>query len=166
MYKFDKSNVLLLKHRNKFLKKDIGSIFWRVNSEGGMFQEYKIKSVDDLGEAKVTFERIDSIDENEDWELTDYKKENNESSMCQYFSMSTIRKKCFYIDFKIAKEISEKSYYKFINPRGKYIVNKYFDDIFDEIVCKNLTRKEAISKCNSLNKNNTYIYTSFVYKEM
>ena len=138
--------ILNTKFRKKLMLRDVGSIFWRVEYSGSLAQ-YEIISVDIKGQGTHRirfFERHPKT----------YKllKLKNKSMGVSIFGLNIIRKKEFFTDLNEAKKQAEKGFYKYINPHGRYVVNQYFDSIFERRVTGELSKTEAQDKAIHMNK--------------
>lgn len=65
-----------------------------------------------------------------------------------------------------AKAHSLARFEKEVNPNGVYRVARYFDDMFEQYVTENMSKKEAREKCNELNKSpRHYVYYGIVQQK-
>tara|TARA_R110002012_G_scaffold314998_1_gene528231 strand:+ start:2318 stop:3070 length:753 start_codon:yes stop_codon:yes gene_type:complete len=157
MYKFNNGESVKLRGRKRLTTNDIGRLFWRVRQDGE-FSEYRILDVND-GEARVMFVILNCIDCDNDWKI----KNQNEIigfRSFQDFSLNTIRDNNFYNCFKTAKRKSRVNYYNHVNPHGRYVVDKFFDDMLDGVVSGLLDKNTADNLASNLNSDRE-VYTTY-----
>ena len=132
------------------IKEEIGTVFYRLNSQGRM-HEYTIIGTDN-GECKYQSISLTSFKD----DIYRFERGTVEGKLS--FPISVVNEKTeeYYDSLEDAKEISMKRFNRQINPNGEYRVARYFDDHFECFVIGILTKKEARDKIDTF-KNGHYV---------
>lgn len=141
---------------------EIGHEFFRVEYYGAL-TKYTIIEID---EANCKFSLTGLTDlSNEEYKL----KEDPKPWASSSFNIDLIienKNGEYFMDLDRAKAHSLARFEKEVNPKGVYRVARYFDDMFEQYVTENMSKKEAREKCNELNKSpRHYVYYGIVQQK-
>lgn len=131
----------------EFNQSDIGKLFWRVEHSGVMSQ-YLIEEVHENLTATFKIAGMTNISQFEH----SFRDEINYWCRSNFGTRVIRSNDEFFLNLDIAKRASKSLFEEEVNPNGVYRVARYFDDMFEAYVTDELSKKDAHSKRDELNK--------------